>query len=79
MMQATDFWNGDDSSGAAMLNRPSVGAILVERKMRAGALVVIDLREHDTAQMTLVEDHEVIQTLAPYRTDHALDVSVLTR
>ncbi len=40
-MQATDFWNGDDSSSAAMLNRPRVGAILVERKMRAGVLVVV--------------------------------------
>ena len=78
-MQATDFWNGDDSSGAAMLNRPRVGAILVERKMRAGALVVVDVGRHDAAQMTLVEDHEVIQTLAPYRSNHALDVSVLPR
>lgn len=27
--------------------------------------------------MTLVEDHDVIQALAPDRTDHALDASVL--
>ena len=79
MMQATDFWDGDDSSDAAMLNRPRVGAILVERKMCAGALVVVDIRRQDAAQMTLVEDHKVIQTLASYRTDHALDVSVLPR
>ena len=47
--------------------------------MRAGAFVVVDLRRHDAAQMTLVEDHEVIQILAPYRTDHAFDISVLPR
>src|SRR5713101_4233377 len=29
--------------------------------------------------MTLVEDHDVIQALAPDRTDHALDASVLPR
>ncbi len=29
--------------------------------------------------MTLVEDHEVVETLAPDRTDYALDVSVLPR
>jgi hypothetical protein len=29
--------------------------------------------------MALVEDYEMIQTLAPNRTDHALDVSVLPR
>jgi hypothetical protein len=27
--------------------------------------------------MALVEDHDVLQTLAANRTDHALDVSVL--
>lgn len=41
MMQATDFWDGDDSSDAAMLNRAGLGAILVEREMRASALVVV--------------------------------------
>jgi hypothetical protein len=79
MMQTTDLWDGENSSDAVVLNRPRVRAILVERKMRAGALVIVDVRRHDAAQMTLVEDHEVIQTLAPYRTDHSLDVGVLPR
>ena len=46
-MQATDFWDGDDSSDAVMLNRAGVGAILVERKMRPSALVIVDVREQD--------------------------------
>ena len=79
MMQATDFWYRYDSSDAAMLNGAGVRAILVERKMRAGVLVVVDVRRQDAAQMTLVKDHEVIETLAPYRTDHSLDVSILPR
>ena len=62
VMQATDFWDGDDSSDAALLKWPGVGAILVERKMRTGALVVVDIRGHNAAQVTLVEDHEVVQT-----------------
>jgi hypothetical protein len=33
----------------------------------------------NSAQMALVEDQDVIQTLAANRTDHALDVSVLPR
>src|SRR6266481_3975931 len=78
-MQATDFWDGDNSSDAAMLNRAGVGAILVERKMSASELVVVDIRGQDAAQMALVEDHDVIQTLAANRTDHALDVRVLPR
>ena len=78
-MQAADFRYGDDSSDAALLNRAGVGAILIERKMRAGALVVVDVRGQDAAQMALVEDHEVVETFATDRTDHALDVSVLPR
>src|ERR1700730_16253115 len=45
--------------------------------MSAGTLVVVDVRGEDAAQMALVEDHDVIQTLAANRTDHALDVRVL--
>ena len=79
MMQATDFRDGDDSSDAAMLNRAGVGTILVERKMRASALVIIDVRGQDAAQMALVEDHDVIQTLATYRSDEPLNVPILPR
>ena len=77
VVQAADFRDGDDSSRPAMLNRAGVGAILAKREMRAGALVIVDVRGQDAAQMAFVEDHDVIQTLATYRTDHALDVRVL--
>jgi hypothetical protein len=59
-MQATHFWDGDDSADAPMLNRAGLGAILVEREMRASALVVVSVRRQDAAQMSLVEDHDVI-------------------
>src|SRR6266436_824166 len=45
--------------------------------MRAGSLVIVDVRGEDAAQMALVEDHEVIQTLAANRTYDTLDVCVL--
>src|SRR6202030_1394488 len=45
--------------------------------MSAGTLVIVDVRGEDAAQMALVEDHDVIQTLAANRADHALDVRVL--
>jgi hypothetical protein len=62
LMQAPDFWDGDNLSDSACLDRTWVGAILVERKMSTGALVVVDVRGEDAAQMALVEDHDVIQT-----------------
>ncbi len=42
-MQATDFWDGYDSSDAAMLIGAGVGAILIERKMHAGMSAIIDI------------------------------------
>jgi hypothetical protein len=42
-MQATDLWYGDDVSGP--------GALLVERKMSTGALVIVDVRGENAAQM----------------------------
>jgi hypothetical protein len=32
--------------------------------MRAGALVVVNIRRQDATQMALVEDHDVVETLA---------------
>src|SRR5216684_6994456 len=43
--------------------------------MRAGALVIVDIRGQDAAQMAL----DVIETLAANRTNHALDVGVVPR
>src|SRR5713101_9779729 len=47
--------------------------------MRAGALVIVDIRGQDATQVALVEDHDVIETLAANRTDHTLDARVLPR
>ena len=47
--------------------------------MGAGSLVVIDVRREDAAQMALVEDDDVIQTLAANRAYNSLDESVLPR
>jgi hypothetical protein len=76
-MQVPDFWDGDNLSDSAWLDRTWAGAILVERNISTGALVVVDVRREDAAQMALVEDHDVIQSLAANRTYDALDVFVL--
>jgi hypothetical protein len=47
--------------------------------MGAASVVVVDVRGEDAAQMALVEDHEVIQTLTANRTYDALDICVLSR
>ena len=77
MMQATDLRHGDDSSGPGWLDRARDRAIFIEGKMRAGSMVVVDVRRQDAAQMALVEDHNVIQVLTANRADHALGIWVL--
>jgi len=77
MMQAADLRDGDYLPNPARRDRARVRTILVEREMSATALVVGDVRGQDAAQMTLVENQDVIQTLAANRTDYALNVRVL--
>ena len=45
--------------------------------MRAGSVVVVDVRGQDTAKIALVEDDDVIETFAADQTDDPLDVGVL--
>jgi hypothetical protein len=47
--------------------------------MPARSVVVVDARGEDAAQMALVEDHDVLETLAANRTDHTLDVYILAK
>jgi hypothetical protein len=77
MMQTADLPDGDDASDPAWLDRARVRAILVESKMRPRSVVVFDVGRKNTPQMALVEDHDVVETFATDRTDHALDASVL--
>ena len=76
---AGDLSDGDHFSDSVWHDRARVTAIFVEREMRPCALVIIDVRAQDAAQMALVEDHNVIQKLAANRTDRMLDVSILSR
>ena len=79
MVEATDLRDGDHFAAPRRLDRARVGAILVERKMRPSAVVVIEIRLQDATQMAPVEDDGVVETLAADRTDHPFDVRVLPR
>ena len=56
MMQATDLTDDDHISNPVWHDQARVRTIFVEREMRAGALVIVDVRRQDAAQMALVED-----------------------
>jgi hypothetical protein len=47
--------------------------------MRAASVVILRVCRQHTAQMTLIEDDDVIETFAADRTGAALDIGVLPR
>src|SRR5258706_7442648 len=47
--------------------------------MRSRSVIVIDIQTEGSTQRSLVEDDQMIQALAPNRSDHALDVGSLPR
>ena len=60
MMQAADLWKRHDLSGAARLNRPPLGGILAQRKMRSGSVIIIEVRNKDLSQMGRVRLIELV-------------------
>ena len=79
MMQAADLRKGDDLSSIDLLDRPTVGAVLVPRKVRAGAMVIVDIRRKDPPQVAFIENDDVIEALPSDRADHPLHEWVLPR
>jgi len=61
-----------------MIGRELGQSLASERWVRV-LLVIVYIREEDAAQMALVEDHDMVETLPANRTDHAFDVCVLPR
>ena len=79
MMEATDFANGHHRAGSRHLDGPHVRRILVEREMRSCAVIVRKVRSQDATQMQLVQNENMIQTLAPHRADQPLHERILPR
>ena len=77
MVQAADLWEGNNGTCGGWLYRPRLRAILAEREMCAAPVVVVEVRRQHTAQVTLVEDDDVIEAFAADRADDAFDIGVL--
>ena len=77
MVQAADFWTLRDFARRGELDGPEGGCVLVEREVRARLMVIGEVAGQDSAQVSFAEDEDVIQTLAPDRTDQALGERIL--
>ena len=47
--------------------------------MGSGPVIILKIARQDAAQVTIVEDDDVIQTFAADRADEALDIGILPR
>jgi hypothetical protein len=77
MVQTADLCEGDNGACGGWLYGPRLGAILVQREMRAASVVIVKICRQHTAQVTLIEDDDVIEAFAADRADDALDIGVL--
>ena len=75
MVQAADFRAHHDAAGR--LDGAFRRRILAERQVRPRPLVVRHIGPKDPTNMPLIDDDDVVQTLAPDRADDAFDVGIL--
>ena len=79
MMQPADLGEGNNIACRGKLHATRPWAVLVEREMRPGVMMILKIARQDAAQATLVADDNVIQAFAADRTDEPLDVGILPR
>lgn len=79
MVQTADLWEGNNGTCRGWQYRTRLGAILAEREMRAALVVILKVCRQYTAQVTLIEDDDMIEAFATDRADDAFDVGVLPR
>ena len=77
MVQAADFWNLHDPASCGQLDRPGIGCVLVEREVGASSMVIGTVTGQYSAQVSVAQDENVVETLAPDRTDQALGERIL--
>jgi hypothetical protein len=64
MMQPTDLGDFPDWANLWPLDRPRHGTIHGQRPVRAPVMVIADVCRQEPPQMSLIQDHHVIQALA---------------
>ena len=74
MVHTANLWEGDNGACGGWLCGPGFRTILVQREMRAASVVIVKICRQHTAQVTLIEGDDVIETFAADRADDALHI-----
>jgi hypothetical protein len=77
MVKPADFGPRHDPSGAGRIDGASLGRVLAEREVGSRVLVVREVRSKHAPEMSLIEDDDVVQTLATDGSDDAFNVGIL--
>ena len=74
MMQPADVWNRDHLATIRWLHLACNRRVVVQRQVRAGVMIIVEVIGEDPLQVALVEHDEVVEALAADRADDSLDV-----
>ena len=78
-MQTADVWDCGDRATRRRLGSPMDGSIFIQREMSAPFVIVDEVAPQVAAQRALVPHDDVIEALAPERSDHTFDERILPR
>src|SRR5262245_45040551 len=77
VVQAADFWELDDLASCGELDGPGIRCVLVEGEVGAYLMVIAEVAGQDSTQVSFAQHEDVIQALAPDRTDQAFGERIL--
>ena len=78
-LEATNVWKLDDLSIRGRLHGAMIWRTQLQGLMNSPAMVKIDVRTDNAAQMPLVKDNDVVQALSTERSDNPFAVRILPR
>ena len=77
VMETTDFGDRDDRPGGCSGHRSVIWGVFLEREVRSGPMVILEVGREDTPEVRLVKDDHVIEALSSDRSDQAFNVRIL--
>ncbi len=77
VMKAADLRESDNLSRIRWTGRTRFWAVLGERQVGPGSMIIVEVGRQDPTQVTRVHDNDMIEALPPDRSNDALDIGVL--
>jgi hypothetical protein len=77
VVQTSDPGEGDDTTCFTWLDRPRLRAVFPETQVSPRIRVVAEVLAEHAPEVLLVQDHDVVEALAPYRADQPFDIGIL--